>query len=60
VYPLILQIRIAFGTETFGPKEFTDATGIARATAHRHIDRLYRAGALTKRGRGEYALSVVL
>jgi Fic family protein len=56
-YPLILQIRTAFGAQVFGAKELTHATGVSRATAHRQIDRLYRAGALQKRGFGEYCLT---
>jgi DNA-binding transcriptional ArsR family regulator len=49
-YPLILQIRTTFGSRAFGPKELTHETGVSRATASRQIDRLFRAGALTKRG----------
>jgi hypothetical protein len=57
LYPLVLQLQTAFGTQSFGPKELTHATGVSRATAHRQIDRLYRADVLTKRGYGEYVLS---
>ena len=57
VYPLILQIRTAFGSQAFGAKSLTHATGLSRATAHRQIDRLYRAGAIQKRGYGEYCLA---
>ena len=55
-YPLILQIRAAFGSQPFGPKELTNATGVSRATASRHIALLSRAGVLAKRGHGDYAL----
>ena len=58
LYPLVLQIQTAFGSDTFGPKELSHATGVGRATAHRQIDRLYRAGVLLKRGFGEYVLTV--
>lgn len=54
LYPLVLQIQTTFGSQPFGAKELAHATGVSRATAHRQIDRLYRAGALTKRGFGEY------
>lgn len=57
-YPLIRQISAEFGPRTFGPRELVDATGVSRATAHRHISRLYDAGVLTKRGFGEYVLDV--
>jgi hypothetical protein len=57
LYPLMLQIRTEFGCEPFTPKEFTHRTGAARATAHRHINRLFSAGVLIKRGYGEYAMS---
>jgi len=56
-YPLILQLQNAFGKEPFGAKELTHETGVSRATAHRQIERLYRTGALTKRGYGEYVLA---
>jgi DNA-binding transcriptional ArsR family regulator len=58
-YPLILQMRTAFNSQPFGPKELTHATGISRATACRQIDRLFRAGVLTKRGYGQYVLDGV-
>jgi hypothetical protein len=57
-YPLLVQIRSTFDERPFSPKELCHGTGVSRATAHRQIDRLYRAGALTKRGFGEYVLSV--
>jgi AAA domain len=59
LFPLIAQLQTAFGAQPFGPKELTHATGVSRATAHRQIDRLYRADVLTKRGYGEYVLSGV-
>ncbi len=57
-YPLLLQIQNAFHKQAFGPKELSHSTGLSRATAHRHIDRLQRAGALQKVGFGEYVLAV--
>ena len=59
LYPLLLQMRTAFGSNTFTPKGLSQATGVSRATAHRQIDRLYRAGAIEKRGFGEYSLMAV-
>lgn len=59
IYPLVLQLQTTFGAQTFAPKELCQATGVSRATAHRQIDRLYRAGVLTKRGFGEYAVTGV-
>jgi len=59
LYPLLLQLHTAFGTQTFGPKELCHATGVSRATAHRQIDRLCRGGALTKRGFGDYIVTGV-
>ena len=57
-YPLVIQLRtVVFGTQTFSAKELSHATGASRATAHRQIDRLYRAGVLTKIGYGEYKLA---
>jgi len=58
-YPLLLQLQTAFGTQAFSAKEISQATGVSRATAHRQIDRLSRAGALTKRGFGEYTVTGV-
>ena len=57
VYPLLSQIRHTFGDRTFAPKDLCMATGVARATAFRQIDRLFGSGALQKRGRGEYSLA---
>jgi hypothetical protein len=57
VYPLVLQIQTAFGIQPFSPKDLCHQTGVSKATAHRHIDRLYRANALSKRGFGEYVLA---
>jgi hypothetical protein len=59
LYPLVLQLQTTFGTRTFAPKELCHATGVSRATAHRQIDRLFRAGVLTKRGFGEYVVTGV-
>jgi AAA domain len=58
-YPLILQIQSAFGRQAFSPQELTKATGVSRATAHRQLEILFRAGALTKHGYGEYVLGGV-
>jgi hypothetical protein len=55
-YPLLLQFRTAFGNEGFSPKQVVNATGLSIATAHRQIERLYRAGAIQKRSFGEYFL----
>lgn len=60
LYPLILEIKNAFSDRTFSPKDLTHATGVNIRTAHRHIDRLYRAEALTRRTYGEYVLRVTL
>jgi len=57
IYPLIVQIRGVFGQRHFSPKELSQETGVSRATAHRHIDRLYRASVITKSRFGEYALT---
>jgi hypothetical protein len=56
LYPLLLQIHSALGFTVFAPKQLMDATGVSRATANRHIDRLYRAGILKKHGHGQYEL----
>jgi hypothetical protein len=56
-YPVLGQMRTAFGNQAFSPQKLSQATGVSRATAYRQIDRLYRAGALTKRGSGEYSVS---
>jgi hypothetical protein len=58
LYPLLLQIQTDFEHNSFGPKELSQAIGVSRATAHRHISALYRAGALQKRAFGEYTLAV--
>jgi len=56
-YPMLLQIQQTFGNGTFTPKDFCRATGLARATAFRQIERLSRSGALQKCGHGEYRLA---
>jgi hypothetical protein len=56
VFPLIAQIREAFGGGVFGPKELSQALAISRPTAHRHIERLRSAGVINRRGYGEYLL----
>ena len=58
LYPAVVQLRTAFGTQPFSPKDMSHATGLAIATVHRHISRLYRANAIQKRGYGEYVLVV--
>jgi hypothetical protein len=58
-YPLLLQLQTAFGAQAFSAKEISQTTGVSRATAHRQIDRLSRAGALAKRGFGEYIVTGV-
>jgi hypothetical protein len=60
LYPLILQVRSAIGDQVFTPKGLIETTGVSRATAHRHIDRLFQAGALRRLNRGEYQLAVTL
>ena len=57
MYPLVVQIKQEFGTQAFTPKALCGATGISRATAHRHIAQLLRAEALTKVAYGEYVLA---
>ena len=59
LYPLLLQLQTAFGSQAFGAKEISQGTGVSRATAHRQIDRLYRAGALVKQAFGEYTITGV-
>jgi hypothetical protein len=56
VYPLVLQLRREFGGQPITPRLLCEVTGIARAKAHRQIERLSRAGVLHKRGFGEYIL----
>jgi hypothetical protein len=56
LYPAILVLKSVFGAQPFSPKEFAQQTGISPATAHRQIERLRQAGAITKRGFGEYSL----
>lgn len=56
LYPVLLQLQAAFGTQSFSPKDLSHATGHSISTAHRNIGRLYRANAIQKRGFGEYVL----
>jgi hypothetical protein len=56
LYPSLLQLHGAFGSKPFSPRDLSHATGLSRATAHRHIDRLFRAGAIQKRAYGQYML----
>ncbi|HKD07678.1 MAG TPA: AAA family ATPase [Bryobacteraceae bacterium] len=56
LYPLIQQLQVAFEDRHFSPKGFCQETGVSRSTAHRHINLLFRAGVLIRRGYGEYQL----
>jgi DNA-binding IclR family transcriptional regulator len=56
LYPTVLHLQSEFGETTFTPKDLSQATGSSRATAHRQIDRLHRAGVLRKRAFGLYEL----
>jgi hypothetical protein len=58
LYPLVMQIQTAFGTQPFSPKDMSHQLGSSRATAHRQLTRLYKAGALEKRGYGEYVVTI--
>jgi hypothetical protein len=55
-YPLLLELRSAFGNKTFSPKDLSHSLGISIRSAHRQLDRLYRADAIIRRAYGEYAL----
>jgi hypothetical protein len=57
LYPLLKQIHSAFGDQVFTPKGLIAATGVSHSTAHRQIERLHQADALTKVGYGEYKLA---
>jgi len=59
LYPVLLQLRAAFDKQPFSPKDLSHATGQSIATAHRQIDRLYRSGAIRKRGFGEYVMEAL-
>jgi hypothetical protein len=56
LYPVMRQIHFDLGATPFGPKEFAEATGASRATAFRLMSRLRSAGALQRRGHGQYVL----
>ena len=56
VYPLMVQLKTAFGTNRFAPRQLTHELGIARATAARTISRLLAVGVIHRLGYGEYAL----
>ena len=56
LYPLLLQLRSNFGNKAFSPKDLTRVTGVSSATTHRYLGRLCAAGAVRKRGYGEYIL----
>jgi hypothetical protein len=55
-YPTMVDLQRAFGSRPFSPAQVADVTCQSIATAHRHIQRLYRAGVIQKRGHGEYLL----
>ncbi len=57
LYPLLLTLKTVFAEQTFTPQDLSLKTGVSRATAHREIERLYRADVLTKRGHGQYNLT---
>ena len=57
LYPLVTQLQREFGHRTFSTKEMAHTTGGSRANVHRQLNRLCHAGALTKRGYGEYAVT---
>jgi hypothetical protein len=56
-YPAVVQLKTTFGKGRFTPKSYTHETGVAIATAHRQIGRLYQAGIVQKCGYGEYILA---
>lgn len=58
LYPTIVLLKSTFGSQYFGPKELAQQTGISPATAHRQIEKLRGAGVITKRGFGEYSLTM--
>jgi hypothetical protein len=58
-YPLLLELRSAFGEQSFSPKDLSHSLGISIRSAHRQLDRLYRADAVTRPGHGKYALKGV-
>ena len=56
IYPTLLEIKSAFGSQAFSPKDLAHTTGASRATATRTIERLHRANALQKMSYGQWAL----
>lgn len=56
MYPFLLQVRREFGAETFTMKTLCGATGLARATAYRYIERLRIADVIRRIGYGQYVL----
>jgi hypothetical protein len=58
LYPLLAQIRANFEGDSFGPKRFAQLTGFSPAHTHRIIAKLHHAGAIEKRGFGEYVLAI--
>jgi hypothetical protein len=56
MYPAIQQLRAAFGTRAFTPKDLYHEAGVARATAHRLLARLLAAGVAYRAGYGQYTL----
>lgn len=57
LYPVISQIKAAFGTDAFSPKSLFQEMGMSRPTAHRTIGKLIAGGAVRKTGYGEYSLT---
>lgn len=57
LYPHVLEIKRSFSGRTFGPKDLAQELGLARVSAHRLISRLMAAGAVLRRGYGEYVLA---
>lgn len=55
-YPFLVQLKAAFGNQSFSPKDVVHTTGLSIATVHRHISRMYQANAVQKRAHGEYVL----
>jgi hypothetical protein len=56
LYPLITQLRGEFGAASFSPKEVLQLTGLAPATVHRHLNRLYHGGVVKRVRFGEWQL----
>jgi hypothetical protein len=59
LYPFLLDIFTAFGQADFTVKVLCEETHMARATAFRHVQQAFRAGALAKNG-ANYHLAIKL